>query len=364
MTIGPDGYGAPNPMGSPPARPWQPTEMAYQPPPPGVPAFGPPYGPPPRNRKPLIISLAIGGVVALVVAVVAVVALSGSEKGGGTAGAALTGYLEALARGDAEAALSYSNDQPGSTDFLTDEILKKQIAQMPISDIRILNDDSANSIIGMSRVHVSVKFGDKVSDETVSMKRNDKKEWKLEQAAIKLEPSRSSSEGAQKTLTLFGKDIDDTTVYVFPGWLDIGSNNSNIKVTSDPLLLNGLSYSSFYSLNVKYSLSDTGEQNVKAAIREALADCARSHKLAPPNCPQRLSRGEAVEDTVNWGVPDLAGLNIDTFSEYRMQVGFSGEIKWPLTAKKRDGGDVSGTVSPYVSGRVDLTKNPPKATLR
>jgi hypothetical protein len=72
--------------------------------------------------------------------------------------------LEALARGDADAALSYSSDQPASKEFLTDDILKKQTGKWPITDIRILDDTATAS---MGTVHVAVKFGDQISDETL-----------------------------------------------------------------------------------------------------------------------------------------------------------------------------------------------------
>ena len=81
------------------------------------------------------------------------------------------GYLEALARGDAESALAYSDDQPASKEFLTDDVLKKQIAKWPITNIRILNDDSSASGIGFGQVHVAANFGDKVSDATLTAKR-------------------------------------------------------------------------------------------------------------------------------------------------------------------------------------------------
>ncbi len=379
MTIGPDGHQVPNPMGQPPQPPeaahWEQTQMAYPPAPPGpqapgagwpgAPGMAPgaPYGPPPqRSRKGLIIGLSVGAVVLLVVvAVVLVMAFSGGGKGS-TGGEAMTNYLEALAAGDAEKALSYGVDQPGSTELLTDEILKKQIEKMPITDITILNDDTKD-FAGMGRVHVSAKFGEKVSDETISLKKSDK-DWKLEQAAIKLEPSTSSNNDAQKTLTLFGKEIGDKTFYVFPGWLDIGSNNPNLKVTSDPLLLNGLSYSSFYKLNIEFDVSDQGRQAVNDGIKAALEKCTKTHELSPSGCPQRISRSEAAENTVNWGMPDLSPIETDLFSEYNLTLRFSGEVDWPLSAKKRDGSDVTGTVTTYISGTADLSTSPPTVTLR
>lgn len=57
---------------------------------------------------------------------------SGSGPGNaGSAADAVKGYLEALARGDADGALAYSNDQPASKDFLTADVLKNRSPNGP-----------------------------------------------------------------------------------------------------------------------------------------------------------------------------------------------------------------------------------------
>lgn len=194
----------------PPTVPPQPGTNAYgqplapqQPvaPPPG---YGPPpatsgYGQPPapaKNRKPLLIAAAIAVVVAIVGAAGWTFLNTGSSSGpdsAASAGDAVKGYLEALSRGDANSALAFSSDQPASKDFLTDDILKQQIAKWPITNIRILSDSSAgngNSAIGYGQVHVAVNFGDKSSDTTLTAKK-DGDHWKLERAAIKVEATSS-----------------------------------------------------------------------------------------------------------------------------------------------------------------------------
>ena len=95
-----------------------------------------------RNRKPLIIGLSVAAAVVVVVVVVAAIVTFSGSGASGSAGDAVKGYLEALSRGDAAAALSYSTDQPASKDLLSDDILKKQIARWPISDVKILDDNS------------------------------------------------------------------------------------------------------------------------------------------------------------------------------------------------------------------------------
>jgi hypothetical protein len=130
--------------------------------------YGPQPGPGGRNRKPLIITLSVVAAVVVVIIVVAAIVTFSGSGGSGNAGDAVKGYLDALSRGDAAAALSYSTDQPASKDLLSDEILKKQIARWPISDVKILDDNSAHSF-GFAQVHVVAKFGGNTSDVTMSI---------------------------------------------------------------------------------------------------------------------------------------------------------------------------------------------------
>ena len=187
--------------------------------------------------------------------VVAIVSFSGagtSGVGGGgatSADGAVKGYLDALSKGDANAALAFGTDQPASKDFLTDDILKQQIAKWPITNVRIL---SANEMGGMAQVHVAVNFGDQTSDQTLMVKKDDGI-WKLSAASVKLNlgglastvPLTDPVSGKpvpSAPITLFGKPVAEAApVYVFPGWLDLGSGSKYLTVSAArPVLLDGL----------------------------------------------------------------------------------------------------------------------------
>ena len=331
------------------------------------PTFGTPYGPPPRkSRKPLIVTLCAGGAVIVVVAIVLAITLTGGTGGGGgSAGDAVKGYLAALARGDAEGALSYSNDQPASKEFLTDDILKKQIAKWPISNIRILNDDSSSSGIGMAQVHVAANFGDKTSDTRMELKRSGNA-WKLDAAAIKVQPDpgATQTDAAAKTLTFFGKPIGDSTGYVFPGWIDVGSTNPYLTVTAKPLLLDQLILAGMPWVQPTFVLSDKGRDAVMSAIGTQLADCTKSNLLNPPNCPFYLGDPTLVDGTVAWGPGDLSQLKIDMFDPYKMDALFSGTVAFPFTAQQKGGGAYHDTATAFVSGTADLQKTPPAIAYR
>ena len=292
-------YGGPNPVGGsgpvdsaaarPPAAPrWQPHPAP--PWPPGPPTFGPlPPGwppPPPRHkrRKALRVTRAAGGVVIVVVAIVLAITLAGGSRhgGGGSAGDVVKGYLHALARGDGEAALSYGADKPATKEFLTDGVLKKQVAQWPITKVRILDDNSAGTgaAVGLAQVHVVANFGDKTSDATLALKK-DQGRWKLPSAAIKIKPSPTAgavNDAAAKTVTFFGKPPGDSTVYVFPGWMEVGTTNPYMTATSKPLLLDQLTMVSETTLRPDFALSDKGRDAVRDQLNGALANCRKDRK--------------------------------------------------------------------------------------
>jgi hypothetical protein len=305
--------------------------------------------------------------VLVVIIVVLVITLAGGNSGGGAGSAAdaVKGYLTALARGDAEAALSYSDDHPASKDFLTDDVLKKQIAKWPISNIRILNDDSAGAGIGMGQVHVAATFGDKVSDATVRTKRTNKR-WYLESAAIKLRPDPASSiSSADKTLTMFGKPVSGDTVYVFPGYVDIGSSSPYLDVKAQPLLLDTLnSYTPW--VQATYTLNDAGNKAINDALAAAFASCQTSAALKPPPpCPLAgLDDYKYVDGTAHWGKADLSKVKISFFDQFHLSAMFSGEVTVPVTVQYKSGQNGDGTIEPFLNGTADLSKVPPALSFR
>jgi hypothetical protein len=331
------------------------------------------FGPPPRRRsKRLIIAVVAGVAMVVVGAVVAgVVIFSGGENKPGTAGTApdaVKGYLEALARGDAAAALSYGRDQPATKQFLTDDILKKQIAKWPITNIRIL---STNNVVGdTDTVHVAANFGDQSSDEEIEVKKVDHGAWKLEAGAIKLKFFRSSGGKALSTLTLFGEPFDgNKETYVFPGWMDFGNSNPNItqKPVTHPMLLNEINglASASEAIMMDYAISDAGRAGIQGALKAALAECAKSTQLQPVNCPQRVRDSSLVDGTAQWTAPtDLSALTFGYFDAGAMTVDVRGDFDFQLTAKSTSGAPQSGRVIAYLYADADLAKNPPTITFK
>ncbi|MFL0284400.1 hypothetical protein ACJH6H_03965 [Mycobacterium sp. SMC-21] len=347
--------GAPQGWGTPPAAPgagqgW-----------PGAPAGG--YGAQPfvtpqkKNKVPLIIAAIVVVLVVLGGGIYYVYDSFGSGDSGGSSSASevVKGYLEALSNGNADMALSFSNDQPASKEFLSSDVLKKQIAEWPISDIRILNEDKTMESIGRADVHVAAKFGDKNSDATIHVKKEGGK-WQLAHAAVKLDLSSLSSteNAARKSMTVFGKEIaEESAIYVFPGFLELGSTSPYVSVTAaKPLLLDAVEgYSSSAYLQPKFALNESGTKTIAKLLDAAYGSCSSSRSLVPPApCPVKISDRELVDGTVTWSQPDMSGVKVGDLDEYRMEVRISGEVHYDVSGQGRNGGTKRGTLTSYVTG--------------
>ncbi|OFJ52181.1 hypothetical protein BEL07_19075 [Mycolicibacterium grossiae] len=275
--------------------------------------------------------------------------------GGGdlSASETVTAYLEALSTGDAEKALSYSKSEPANADLLTSDTLSKQIAKMPITDIRILDDGEEMAGIGMASVKVAVKFGEQLSDSTVRLSKVEDT-WKIDEAINKIELVSPSA--ADETLTLFGKELKKgEAFYVFPGFVEVGSSNDYIDVTADSPLLTG----TIFSFRPTYELNDDGAEAVSTAVADAFAACETSKLLDPPDCPVKLNEYGAVDGTVTWGKADLSGVTIGELSPYDLTVQLSGTVATPVSFQNRDGGTESGTAESNLYNSVDISTSPP-----
>ncbi|MBB3754203.1 hypothetical protein FHT44_006725 [Mycolicibacterium sp. BK634] len=362
----PPGWGA-TPGGQPPPPPQQ-GWYGY---PAGQPAYGPdgqwqpPY--PPNNgrrRKPLIITLVASAAVLLIVGIVLVVALNtgGGTKtaGAGNAGEAVKAYLEALAKGDADAALALGVAQPASKKFLTNDALKLQISKWPITNIEITEDSSKTEPGDMALVKVSANFGDHHSEGQLPVKKTDDG-WKLSSATINVDTmSGILSSGPATTLSILGKPLgQDTHLYVFPGYLDLKSTVPYIDVTAQPILLEKMLAGDIAStLTFDYTVNDAGTKAVNTALETWIAGCLTAPETQY-NCPKQridtpINRATAKLD----GPIDLSGVT-QTLIPMSMSVMTGGPARYHFTAQTTTGESASFTSDLQVSTSVNLAKDPP-----
>lgn len=343
------GEGWPAPPGGWPAAP---SPAGGWPPPPG--GWPAPSGPGGGRKVKQRWWIAAGVAAVLVVGVVVATALSGrlARVSGTDPGGTVRSYLEALARGDAKAALSLSDYQPTSSEFLTDEVLGKQIAQWPITNIEILGQDEDSP--GKAQVRVAAEFGPQRSTATLRLKKNGGG-WRLDTATAKFKSFwRSIDPGAPRTLTLFGKPAAEGTFYVFPGWLDLGSTNPYLAVKTKPRLLEGLTGADTGAQMSTFELNDAGRNAIDTAVAGRFADCQKSTE--PPWC-QKVVRDIPAGTPLVWGQPDLSTLRHD-LDPATLTVSVAGDVTLPMQAKTADGELKPWEAGFFMSWTADLNTTP------
>ncbi|MEH3139484.1 MAG: hypothetical protein PGN37_04735 [Mycobacterium kyogaense] len=308
----------------------------------------------------MILTIA-GAIIAIVLIVTGIVVVTSSGPSGPpSAGDTVRGYLEALARGDAQAALSYAISPPPDTTLLTSDVLKKQQAKAPISDIRIIESTDTG------RVHVLVNFGDTALDETLFLKQGGDGSWKLASAALPVDFKKDEAGARVKLIdavTLFDEPIPASgRPYVFPGPVEFGTSNPNISVEiENPVYLLG---NLEYGVNVDYSFTTTeaGKAAIKKAMMPLVQQCAQSTELSPPGCPQQLGAGGA-QGSAAWSAP--TSLDEVTFTgdiDEKARQSVTGSIVYTVTLTGSVFQWVNHPLSVAFQGYADMTTQPPGFT--
>jgi hypothetical protein len=115
-----------------------------------------------------------------------------------------------------------------------------------------------------------------------------------------------------------------------------------------------------YSINVTVDINEAGKKAAEKAVRDAIEKCTRTSALRPPNCPNGVDDSDALENSAAWGAPAIQQLDVSGFSRYTLDSRFNiGRMEFPVTIKTAGGGTKNGSISAYVSGKIDMSQNPP-----
>jgi serine/threonine protein kinase len=318
---------------------------------------------PSRRRRWLRVGVVAGAVLA-VAAVVAYFALPQGDHAAAAQSAASAQdaqvaaqhYLEALSRGDATTALSFSAAAPATTQWVSADALHAQLALAPITDIGITaaplgpGDDPST----VQYVILSARVGSALSQTRIAVHRNGN-DWKLDTATVPVDIGTPGTTNASfKAVALFGIATDGTSpVAVFPGALAVSSSNRFIDITAQagPVLLNALTTNASHpSIQPAATLNATGLQAAKSAVDNWEHHC-QSGVAPPPECAT-LSTGDNTVTVTSAGDFSKAQL---TFDPAAMVVSVSGVITYTGHAATIP----SYTVLYNAAGTVDLTKDPP-----
>lgn len=333
----------------------------------------PPQPPPGRSRRALVIALAAAGAIVLIVAVVWAVSVfvvgrtsqSVPQTGGKTPEEAVRLYFEALAQDNPEKALSLGVDQPANKEFLTADVLKRQRDLAKISEARVTGTAQGDRP-DVAHVSVSVSFGD-VASEDVLVVRKTPEGWKLPHATITLQPSTPTGGGrALEFLTLFGKPAGNLkAIDVFPGALEVGSLNKNIKLTAErnKELLGQLYQGSDPNWLVNGQISQIGHDAVVQAMQDKLDACEQSAELLPQGCPNKLNNAQAAPGSVRWTeTEDYADQDPDIAVDFAtMTAKVTVTLHWNFAVRLVSGGNGNGQFPAEpkdFTGSADLARDP------
>ncbi len=206
-------------------------------------------------------------------------------------------YLEALAAGQAETALSLGDTAPADTTLLTDAVLAESNKLAPITDINVpdVNDEYAY------QVAASFKLGKQAVNENFSVRKSGDV-WKLADTFqdIDLSASRSSS----IPMIVNGVQAKTTKLNLFPGVYQFTTGSPNISWGDTGLLV--IQSPSDYPSGVtdlRPTLSAAGEKAFAAAVTANVDTCLESNRIRNPGCPNNVGRVSNVtpkEGTFEW----------------------------------------------------------------
>ncbi len=278
----------------------------------GVPPGGPqpypygPYGPvpgqtgqqPKKKRTGLFVLIGVGAL-ALILAVVAVgVNLAGRSdsagggSGGGTGGGgassapaaatasdAVQGYLQAVAKGDAQAAVAYAVDPTSvKTTYMTPAVLAASAKLAPLTDIQVGTSDP-----DATTVPVTYRLGSTRVDTSYDVLKASDGTWKLIQVASILDLSAVQDDAVPMLVN--GLRVKPGPFSVLPGTYRITTGQRNFDYGTDPTLV--VRYPSDFpdSTRVAPRVSSAGQKSALAAVKKSWSSCLDKHAQTPKGCP-------------------------------------------------------------------------------
>ena len=362
---------------------------------PGQPPMGPGQPPPHQPGGPAkkgfpLVLVVVGAVVLVLIvgAIVAGIALTrraqtaGTDPGGGSnvpgqssappvadkPSDAVKAYLEALAAGDADAALALGDTAPSDSTFLTSEVLAASKKLAPITGINVPEVDDEYAY----RVAASFKLGDQAVDENFSVTKAGSS-WKLRDAFNEIDLSARNTKDLPTIIN--GVQAKTSKVRLFPGAYQFTTGSENVSWgENDVLLVQSPSEYPRGLSDIKPTLTDKGEKGFKDAVSASVAKCLKSNRISNPGCPNDVdpkkinSTYKFKDGTIQWEASraDTAVEDMTTRLEYSNPAIVTAFINLGLTAVGECDAPGGGKCTLYPSRslqpRANLLTSPVKLT--
>lgn len=275
-------------------------------------------------------------------------------------------YLRALADGDAATALSLGIAEPVSSQLLTDDVLRQQLQQMPISNIRVEGERQTPATTE-DRVYVEAvaTFGDRESRGLIETNRVDGT-WRLARAHVVLDAGDvkvGGSDSAVATLEVFDQRVDDpSNIAIFPGALRLSSSNPFLSVEQTaPYLLDKtlVSGSQGRVFTPVFSLNEDGKSAIHTAVVKWMTACYTPGSPAAGPCGKidPTQGGQYAPGARLTGPVDLGQCTYEFNSFLQVNAACHGG-NTPFEAQRVDG-PVEQRIWTSLITPVDISNDPP-----
>jgi len=287
----------------------QPAQQPY--PYPGQPgAQQPPAGGQPPKKglgRGAIIGIVVAAVVVLAVIIGAILLITrlvgspaadgGGEEGGTTAttpAAVVEGYLEALADSDAKTALSFVDEVPSDSPFLTDDVLAASNELAPLTDIVVTEPTDADF---STSVTATYSLGDVPVTTEFSVNEYDADDvWKLTAVTADLD---FGDRFAGLDMTLNGEPLESSSAEVFPGTYELATTTPNFEVTGTTAITVREPFDYPSLSDTSAALTADGVLVFRQAVKDSVAACVAATTFVAGcgiDVPQVLSDGSLLAE--------------------------------------------------------------------
>ncbi|MGV0741066.1 hypothetical protein [Mycolicibacterium sp. XJ870] len=339
------------------------------------PGFGGPSAPPAKNRKPLFITAGATVAVLTVIAVIVAFLMSRGEDGAsfnpsGSPTDVAKAYMDALAGGDAQAALDLSATEPATTELLTDDILKMQLEKLPITEVEVVGEEKEpDADEKTSAVKVTAKFGGERTEGKLDMVVVDN-EWKMSAAFVNATTEDVHGFGDAKVdaaLTVLGKPLPQSRhIYVFPGYIQMDSTTPYLNINDlPPTTLDDVTARKDTTVEPKFSMTDEGLKAAQDALRAWIDKC-----FNPGDKPDECGGIGSGSWTNSYDMSTLrvrgpVDLPADLFRlADHTSVVQVGSLRVPITAAEKGSGRViDNFISISDQVEVNIGEQPPRVSL-
>ena len=243
--------------------------------------------------------IAAGIIAVLVLIAVIVIPLSNRGAGDdfdGDAGSATTpeefveGYLNALAEGDAEEAMTYVYVSENRDDLLTDEVLSASLELGAIDDIEVGEASEPDEYGDRDVLATFTVGGEEVSREFTVFRNKYDGDMVIFDALESLVVPGLEGMG----LTANGENVPEGVAEVFPGVYELAIHFDGFVIDGDSTVTIGGAQGDEQLLELRPKMSEETAATFRELVTTSLRECLAMKTLSTPTMPSRMSSADSA----------------------------------------------------------------------